>query len=473
MLTTINYHKKCIANKRNRLRIGLLGNPITCDCLMMDFIENYRSEIDSDTECFQPSKLKEKLVTELLRNETRCLLPDECPEKCMCSTQEFNKTLEIDCRNENLISFPLLNSIDPWLSMMKLNISNNSIEQLPSYELCPLCNLITHLLARNNSIASLNFSWPSNRLEVIDLSNNFLSNLSDIDHLLNRTQQSASILISGNRFQCDCDSIPSMQRILAQKSRILDYDQLLCINIGQHPNRITLSQLCKNHQTVLITISAWSLFVLVVLCACIEIYLRHETTIKIWLYSHNLCLSIVTEEELDRDRLYDAFIAYAHEDEQFVAENLLPVLESSPFNFRICIHVRDWIPGESILNQINHSIDSSRRTIVVLSKNMLRSTWGQLEFRTAHLNSLTERRVRVIVIILGDIASEQHLFDEDLQAYLKSNTYVQWGDAWFWKKLRYAMPHSVDTKGLKSSVTEFKLLRLNHDFNPYETKTCK
>lgn len=155
---------------------------------------------------------------------------------------------------------------------------------------------------------------------------------------------------------------------------------------------------------------------------------------------------------------------------------MLPELENGTIPYKLCVHERDWSPGLEIsskfilersidlqifyklstfylLNstaQISNSVNDAKRTIIVMSPNYLQSNWAQWEFRVAQSHAATEKRSRIIVILFGDIGDINKL-EPDIRDYLKLNTYVKWGDKWFWEKLKYAMPHVKSSERVEKS----------------------
>jgi protein toll len=219
----------------------------------------------------------------------------------------------------------------------------------------------------------------------------------------------------------------------------VDARNIYCFNSRRLLIELNKNDLCQQQQ-ILYVLLVVAVVVLLVVSAAFALYYRYATELKLFLFTHNLCLWWVTEEELDKDKTYDAFISYSHKDEDFVVETLLPVLESGPRPYKLCLHQRNWIPGEFITTHITNSVLESRRTLVILSPNFLESVWGKMEFRTAHTHAMTEGRTRVIVVLYGDV--DVNSIDDEFKSYLDTNTYLKWGDPNFWNKLRYALPHS-------------------------------
>ena len=77
---------------------------------------------------------------------------------------------------------------------------------------------------------------------------------------------------------------------------------------------------------------------------------------------------------------YDAFISYHHEDSLWVRHELLPRLENGHSQFRVCVHERDFIVGETVADNIVSAINASRRMILLLSNAFLHSHWCHMEF---------------------------------------------------------------------------------------------
>lgn len=198
------------------------------------------------------------------------------------------------------------------------------------------------------------------------------------------------------------------------------------------------SDLCSVESKKVIYV-IFALAALVLLFAALTFYYRFKKEVKVWLYAHHCCLWYINEEDLDKDKVYDAFISYCHNDEDFVADHLVPGLENGPTKYKLCVHYRDWLGGEFIPAQIANSVEQSRKTIVVLSRDFLESEWGRMEFRAAHKQALSEKRNRLIVILYGEIGPTDNL-DPELRTYITMNTYIKWGDSLFWDKLRYALP---------------------------------
>ena len=74
---------------------------------------------------------------------------------------------------------------------------------------------------------------------------------------------------------------------------------------------------------------------------------------------------------------YDVFISYSHKNEVWVMSMLLPRLENA--GLKVCIDSRDFEPGKPALLNMQDSIKASRKTLLVLTSNWVKSEWTLFE----------------------------------------------------------------------------------------------
>merc|ERR1719270_1967564 len=109
--------------------------------------------------------------------------------------------------------------------------------------------------------------------------------------------------------------------------------------------------------------------------------------------------------------------------------------------YRVCLHNRDLATSNShyIADTIIQATEASKRTILVLSENFLKSEWSRFDYKSGlHQALRSSGNKKLIVIMLGDVANRD--IDPDLRLYLKTSNVLHWGEAKFWEKLKYALP---------------------------------
>jgi len=146
--------------------------------------------------------------------------------------------------------------------------------------------------------------------------------------------------------------------------------------------------------------------------------------------------------------MFDAYVTYSLKDDGFVAQMLAPGLEQGNPRYRVGLHSRDFNVSSFVADTIVEAIESSKRTILVVSKNFVESEWCRFEFKSALHEGLKDKKGRLIIVALGEIQPKD--VDPELRVYMKNAIQVNWGDRMFWEKLKFAMPDVSKCQSLMS-----------------------
>ncbi|XP_053394475.1 uncharacterized protein LOC123524762 isoform X3 [Mercenaria mercenaria] len=185
--------------------------------------------------------------------------------------------------------------------------------------------------------------------------------------------------------------------------------------------------------------------------------------------------------EDDDDRQWDAFISYKSNkaDEHFVVKTLFPKLEKE-MGFKVNVHFRDFVPGEkarssAIANNIISAVQSSRRTIMIITPSYVTSEFTKFEYQVAQQEML-KRKHRIIPILFDDISECKETMDPNLKVILDSVTYIEWPKdgnekklAKFWKRMELSLPkiknRSVEADNTKSQTNGTVTMTKPEDIN--------
>ena len=168
---------------------------------------------------------------------------------------------------------------------------------------------------------------------------------------------------------------------------------------------------------------------------------------------------------------YDAFVVYDSGDRVWVNEELLAHLEmpqtddtlsldsTGSRHIRLCVHERDFPPGEDILANIWNKMEHSRKTILVLSKSFAKSHYCNYGVQLARMNSVEQARNLIIPVLLEPLDIND--MSECLRWIVRKLTYIEWPQyeadrKEFWQKLRQAIA-DYDNEPLDYKIPQLRV----------------
>ncbi|XP_060063148.1 toll-like receptor 13 [Ylistrum balloti] len=121
--------------------------------------------------------------------------------------------------------------------------------------------------------------------------------------------------------------------------------------------------------------------------------------------------------------VYDAFVAHHIDNRLWVINHLLPFLEKQR-KLRLCLHERDFLPGNFIADNITNNMKVSRKVILVFSRDFVKSEWCQFEATTAYQRVIAEGTASVVIVMLEDISHQPN--HDTIQSLIHAVTYIEW-----------------------------------------------
>ncbi|XP_070180494.1 toll-like receptor 2 type-2 [Littorina saxatilis] len=137
---------------------------------------------------------------------------------------------------------------------------------------------------------------------------------------------------------------------------------------------------------------------------------------------------------------YDVFVAYAEEDNDFVSDHLRPRLEDE-LGLKLCLHQRDFHPGRNILENIEDSVTSSKKVLMVFSTHFAHSPWCQFELAVCQRHAMDRGDLLLVAHVKNTPVSD---LTPTMVVILRTCTYMDWsqegqGRVIFWNSLLLAL----------------------------------
>ncbi|CAC5387695.1 unnamed protein product [Mytilus coruscus] len=404
---------------------------------------------------------------------------NEIKKFCLsCQVHDFDLPLTLkylDLSSNKLICFCLSM---PHLSSLNLQHNNlrdyfRSNTYYPSY---PTNMTVINFAFNNLDYLNVSIFHGHQRLRVLNLSNNYLTDIDfDISHLTllevldlsnNRIQKfseksmkklnvlfdssNVKINLGGNVLQCSCDDISFIEWSLDKHNYFSAKNDTKCkfgngTSIFLTEFRSTMLQLKENCASRLVLIICISIAITSMLViAIIGIVYRYRWRLR---YTYYMVKSKYKRDNIssndDKKYTYDAFISYSDNEQDFIVRECIPNLEEGG-NAKLCIHKRDFLPGNEISYNITNSIHESRKVVCIITKSFLESYYYMFEFNMARMESIYSRSGENILFLVFFEQFRSKDLPLVMLELVQNDSYIEYpndeqGNVVFWEKMKETM----------------------------------
>ncbi|KAG8519767.1 Toll-like receptor 8 [Galemys pyrenaicus] len=348
--------------------------------------------------------------------------------------------------NNNMLNFFNWTLLQHFPRLRLLDLSGNQLSSLTS-SLSTVTSSLQTLLLRQNRISQLpaGFLSEASSLVHLDLSSNLLKTVNKSTGQGKAAINLAVLDLRGNPFECTCDI--GDFRIWIDENPDVTIPRLtdvLCASPGDQSGKSIVSlelTTCVSDTTAAVLCLFSSFVTTVVMLAALA---HHWFYWDAWFIYHVCLAKVKGYRSLSTSQtFYDAYISYDTKDasvtDWVINELRFHLEESEDKNVLLCLEERDWDPGLAIIDNLMQSINQSKKTIFVLTKNYAQN-WS---FKTAFylaLQRLLEENMDVIIFILLEPVLQHSQYLRLRQRICKSSI-LQWPDnpkaeGLFWQSLK-------------------------------------
>nr|XP_022301943.1 toll-like receptor 6 [Crassostrea virginica] len=271
-----------------------------------------------------------------------------------------------------------------------------------------------------------------------------------------KEQTNISLNLLNNPLRCDCKTLDFLQWMVKErklgKIRFPHFRDYACTKSSSDRKVLKFTNIdiqieelikqCSSYTTLFFIIASLIILFLAVLSAGLIYRVRWKLRYFYYMTKSRYHGYKAVRGDDQSNLKYDAFVSYAGEDRQFVLK-MISKLEGEK-NIRLCIHHRDFVPGYDIAENIITAVNKSKKTIIILSPNYIKSSWCMYELHIAKMEEIYSREKENVLFLVFYEAVPADKIPLKIMDVINQKSYTEfpndeYGNTVFWNRLGEAL----------------------------------